>query len=105
MPMANYLYVRTELTVPGVGSAVHLAELEEHDAQRCRMHRRIALDPAAWVVGVPPPDIPRGNGEKPQEVVPHPDTYDEFPDISAQYMDQEQFEALWTEATTKFGLS
>ena len=104
MPRANYLYVRTELTVPGVGSAVHLAELEEHDAQRCRMHRMIALDPADSVVGVATPDSSTGNVDTPQEVVPHPDTYDEFPDISAQYMDQEQFEALWTEATTKFGL-
>ena len=95
--MANYLYVRTELSVPGVGSAVHLAELEEHDAQRCRMHRMIALDPADSVVGVATPNSSTGNVDKPQEMVPHPD-------ISARYMDQEQFEALWTEATTKFGL-
>lgn len=56
------------------------------------------------MVGVATPNSSTGNVDTPQEVVPHPDTYDEFPDISARYMDQEQFEALWTEATTKFGL-
>ena len=42
--------------------------------------------------------------DQPQEVVPHPDTYDDFPDISAQYVDQSRFDALWSEATAKFGL-
>ncbi|MBK4139541.1 hypothetical protein GWO53_03310 [Corynebacterium macginleyi] len=102
--MANYLYVRTELSVPGVGSAIHLAELEEQDTQRCRMHRLIALDAAASIVGLATPRSHTGNVDKPQEVVPHPDTYSQYPDISASYMDHEQFEALWTEATTKFGL-
>lgn len=102
--MANYLYVRTELTVPGVGSAIHMAEMEEQDAPSCRMVRMIALDPSDAIVGVATPTSSTGNVDQPQEVVPHPDTYDEFPDISAHYVDQSHFDALWSEATAKFGL-
>ena len=79
--MANYLYVRTELTVPGVGSAIHMAEMEEQDARSCRMVRMIALDPSDAIVGVATPTSSTGNVDQPQEVVPHPDTYDDFPDI------------------------
>ena len=48
--MTNYLYVRTELNVPGVGSAIHMAEMEERDASSCRMVRMIALDPSDAIV-------------------------------------------------------
>ena len=53
--MTNYLYVRTELNVPGVGSAIHMAEMEERDARSCRMVRMIALDPSDAIVGVATP--------------------------------------------------
>ena len=101
--MGKFLYVRTELTVPGVGSAIHMAEMEEQDARSCRMVRMIALDPSDAIVGVATPTSSTGNVDQPQ-VVPHPDTYDEFPDISAKYVDQSHFDALWSEATAKFGL-
>ena len=102
--MTNYLYVRTELNVPDVGSAIHMAEMEERDASSCCMVRMIALDPSDAIVGVATPNSSTGNVDQPQEVAPHPDTYDDFPDISAQYVDQSRFDALWSEATAKFGL-
>ena len=98
--MANYLYVRTELTVPGVGSAIHMAEMEEQDARSCRMVRMIALDPSDAIVGVATPTSSTGNVDQPQEVVPHPDTYDEFPDISAHYVDQSHFDRWSRKVTT-----
>ena len=67
--MTNYLYVRTELNVPGVGSAIHMAEMEERDARSCRMVRMIALDPSDAIVGVATPTSSTGNVDQPQEVV------------------------------------
>ena len=101
--MTNYLYVRTKLNVPGVGSAIHMAEMEEQDTRSCRMVRMIALDPSDAIVGVATPHSSTGNVDQPQEVVPHPDTYDDFPDISAQYIDQSRFDALWSEAPPSSG--
>lgn len=38
----------------------------------------------------------------PNEIVPHPDTYDQYPDISATRLEEAEFEGLWSEATTLF---
>ena len=98
------LYVRTTMSIPEVGTAIHVAEMKELSDDSCMMVRMIALDPSDAIVGVATPTSSTGNVDQPQEVVPHPDTYDEFPDISAQYVDQSHFDALWSEATAKFGL-
>ncbi|MDY5839208.1 MAG: hypothetical protein SPJ78_00580 [Corynebacterium camporealensis] len=101
--MSQYLYMKTTLSVPGVGSAVHVAEMREQDANSCTMLRMVALDPNEAVAGIATPAASKGNADTPQEVVPHPNTYDNFPNISAEQVAQEEFETLWSEAVAKFG--
>lgn len=74
------IYVRTTLSVEGI-NAVHVAELEEIDAETCRMVRLV--------------DVATGPAEIPNEIVPHPNTYDTFPDIEAEYITAAEFEELW----------
>ncbi|QPK79144.1 hypothetical protein G7Y31_11750 [Corynebacterium lizhenjunii] len=104
--MSTFLYVRTELDVPGVGSAIHLAELEELSASECRLHRLLALAPNESVVGAATPHASHGGADIPQERVPHPNAYADYPNISASYIEPTEFEGLWSEAAAQFpGLS
>ena len=98
------IYVRTTLTVPGAGSVVNVAELAELNDRECRMVRMIELTPDHVIMGAFIDGKIAGQANEPLDTVPHPDTYDDFPDISAQYVDQSRFDALWSEATAKFGL-
>lgn len=75
------MYVRTTLLVDGA-QAVHVAELEDLGGI-CHMHRLIAITPA----GPRPAEIQ-------QKIVPHPDTYGDYPDIKAEYITREEFESL-----------
>lgn len=95
-------YVRTDLTVPGAGSVIHIAELEEIDQTSCTMIRIIELAPDETIMGVTSQGKTVGSANEPQAVVPHPDTYDQFPDINARRLSADEFEALWTEAVAKF---
>lgn len=95
-------YIRTDLTVPGSGSAIHVAELEEIDRTSCTMVRIIELAPDEAIMGAHGNGKSAGNSNQPNAVVPHPDTYDDFPDIDARRLSQDEFEALWNEALTKF---
>lgn len=97
------LYVRTTMTVPEVGTAIHIAELEEISNEACSMLRMIALAPNDAIVGAATPTASVGDANIPQQVVPHPDTYDTFPDIDAEVIDAFQFHSLWTEAIALFG--
>lgn len=97
------LYVRTTMTIPEVGTATHIAELEEINAEACSMLRMIALAPNDSIVGAATPETSVGNTEVPQRVVPHPDTYDAFPDVNAELIDAFQFHSLWTEAIALYG--
>lgn len=49
------MYVRTTMEVPGVGSAIHIAEMEEVDVNTCTMLRMIALAPNDAVAGAATP--------------------------------------------------
>lgn len=91
------------MTIPEVGTATHIAELEEINAEACSMLRMIALAPNDSIVGAATPETSVGNAEAPQRVVPHPDTYDAFPDINAELIDAFQFHSLWTEAIALYG--
>ena len=95
-------YVRTTLSIPGAGMAIHIAELKELDSQTCEMLRLIALDPNNSIVGAAMGNARHGNIDMPTQQVPHPDTYDQFPDIDAQRLEQQEFEGLWTEAQAIF---
>lgn len=97
------LYVRTTMTVPEVGTAIHIAELEEISNKACSMLRMIALAPNDAIVGAATPTASVGEANIPQQVVPHPDTYDTFPDIDAELIDAFQFHSLWTETIALFG--
>lgn len=97
------LYVRTTMTVPEVGTAIHIAELEEISNEACSMLRMIALAPNDAIVGAATPTASVGEANIPQQVVPHPDAYDTFPDIDAELIDAFQFHSLWTEAIALFG--
>ncbi len=97
-------FVRTELTVPGAGSIIHVAELEEIDARMCTMVRIIELDPAETIRGAARAEsgVSVGMQNAPNEVVPHPDTYADFPDIDHRVLTESEFEGLWSEAIAKF---
>src|SRR5699024_9890994 len=84
-------YVRTTLSVPGAGMAIHIAELKELNSQVCEMLRLIALDPNNSIVGAAAGDAREGNIDMPTKQVPHPETYDQFPDIEATYIDSQGF--------------
>lgn len=95
-------HVRTELTVPGVGTAIHIAELEEIDTTSCAMLRLIELAPDDTIMGATDGTTTAGNTTAPADVVPHPDTYGDYPDITATRLDEAEFQALWSEARAKF---
>ncbi|WIM70956.1 hypothetical protein QP028_07865 [Corynebacterium suedekumii] len=97
-----HIYVRIDMTIPGAGSVIHLAELAEIDEATCRMVRIIELDPAETIRGAATQSTVAGMANKPNDVVPHPDSYTDFPDIESRPIDAEEFEGLWAEATTAF---
>ncbi|MDY3127294.1 MAG: hypothetical protein SOW59_04075 [Corynebacterium sp.] len=94
----NTLYVRTVLTIPGAGQAIHIAQLREQGSDTCHLEKMIALAPDESIVGAATPTATHGNIDKPSAVVPHPALYDQFPDITAEYIEEKHFTALWAEA-------
>lgn len=102
------LYLRTVMHVPGVGSATHIAELEPIDATTCTLLRLIELDPSDTPRGALNRDTATqterlaGGLPAPERVVPHPDTYADYPDVEVTFLDQQTFGAYWIEALTKF---
>lgn len=100
--METIHYVKTTLSVPGAGMAIHIAELKELNSQMCEMVRLIALDPNNAIVGAAHGDVREGNIDMPTKQVPHPSTYEQFPDIDATYIEQSEFDGLWTEAQAIF---
>ncbi|BAU97438.1 hypothetical protein N24_3176 [Corynebacterium suranareeae] len=111
--MPKTIIVRTEIEIPGHPTAIHIAEMQElpesatqDGVAMCKMQRIIEL------AGTAEGDIVTGAGvigganfqlnNEPNEVVPHPDTYADFPDIKAEVISAEAFEGLWLEAGAKF---
>ena len=101
--MSTLMYVRTTMEVPGVGSAIHIAEMEEVNANTCTMLRMIALAPNDAVAGAATPSKAVGNADITQRQVPHPNTYNDFPDITAEHISADEFAALWREAVALYG--
>lgn len=100
--MSDFLYVRIKMTIPQVGTTVHIAELEPINAEMCTMRRIIELDPHGTIQGGAKGDKSVGLAGPPADVVPHPDSYGDFPDITAAHLEGDEFESLWAEAITKF---
>lgn len=96
------IHVRIEMTVPGAGSVIHVAELAPLDKQTCAMVRIIELDPSETIRGAATQDTAAGMAQAPNPVVPHPDTYADFPDIEHSHLTPEEFEGLWAEAVATF---
>ncbi|MBC3186500.1 hypothetical protein H7347_07950 [Corynebacterium sp. zg-331] len=100
--MSSPLFIRTILTIPGAGTATHVAELHPLGAERCRMARIVEVDPSGRPTGAAVGDRHYGMDTPPQEIVPHPDTYGAFPDVSAEELSAEEFRALWARAVAAF---
>ncbi|GAB3943279.1 hypothetical protein [Corynebacterium tapiri] len=96
------LYIRTELTIPGAGVAVHIAELEERDERTCSMLRLIELAPDDTIMGAAGKGKKAGAVTAPNDVVPHPSTYHEYDGLQATHLSEAEFTALWSEAQAKF---
>ena len=96
------LHVRIDMTIPGAGSVIHVAELAPLDAQTCSMIRIIELDPSETIRGAATRDASAGMGQAPNPVVPHPDTFSDFPDIEHRLLTAEEFEGLWAETVARF---
>ncbi len=95
-------FVRTDLTVPGAGTLINIAELIEVDGATCTVHRMLELDPNETIMGAYADGRCVGRINEPQTQVPHPDTYADFPDIEVRRLDATEYEALWSEAAAKF---
>ncbi|WP_040087110.1 hypothetical protein [Corynebacterium humireducens] len=96
------IHVRIDMSIPGAGSVIHVAELLPRDAQTCTMIRIIELDPSETIRGGATQDTSAGLAQAPNPVVPHPDTYADFPDIEHRLLSPEEFEGLWAEAVAAF---
>lgn len=96
------IHVRIELSIPGAGAVIHVAELAEMDPQTCAMIRIIELGPTGTIQGAATQEKSAGMSNAPNPVVPHPATYAEFPDIEHNFLSVEEFEGLWTEALARF---
>lgn len=96
------IHVRIELSIPGAGTVIHVAELAEMDSQTCAMIRIIELDPSATIRGAATQEKSAGMSHAPNPVVPHPATYADFPDIEHHFLSAEEFEGLWAEALARF---
>ncbi|MDO5098578.1 MAG: hypothetical protein Q4D85_07425 [Corynebacterium sp.] len=96
------IYIRLDMTIPGAGSTTHIAELEEIDDSRCAMLRIIELDPHGVIHGGATNGVVVGLAAPPQDVVPHPRSYTDFPDIETTEISEADFDALWAEAIAKF---
>lgn len=81
---------------------IHVAELEPIEDGYCRMLRVIELGPNDVITGAAKEGRKSGMAQLPNEVVPHPDTYDQFPDITSRHLKPDEFEGLWNEATALF---
>lgn len=96
------IYVRTTLTIPGAGTLINIAELSERTPSECTMVRMIELTPDHTITGYYLDGTITGDANMPLDVVPHPDTYDQFEGIEAEYLEPADFEGLWAEALAKF---
>ncbi|WKD62279.1 hypothetical protein CCICO_11440 [Corynebacterium ciconiae DSM 44920] len=105
---AQTLYVRISMAIEA-HAITHVAELEEIDAQQCRMLRVVELKgPASTshheheITGSAALNAQgsfslSGMDAPPNPVVPHPDLYGQFEDIVATPLTAAEFEEYWSQ--------
>lgn len=97
----KHIYVKTTLSVSGVGAVVHLAELEHVEGSPlCTPARMLESTPDGRITGAfrRQPALNHGMSSPPQQVIPHPDSWGDLPDITTDRLTAEEFEGLWHEA-------
>lgn len=93
----NLIYVKTTMQVPGMQDVVHYAELEHlPGSPLCRPLRMLEAS-GSTITGAfrRDPALSVGMANEPQQIIPHPDSWGDMPDISSERMTVEAFEALW----------
>lgn len=95
--MTELLYIRIDLSLPSA-SMTHIAELLPLNDSQCEVVRMIELDPQDIVTGAGTATSSIGMQVPVPDVVPHPDLYKNYPDIDAQRIQKQDFDALWSEA-------
>lgn len=99
------LYVKTTLRVAGVGAVVHFAELEHVEGSPlCTPSRMLEATEDGRITGAfrRQPALNHGMASPPQQLIPHPDSWGNLPDIMSERMTAEEFEGLWGEAQALF---
>lgn len=99
------IYIKTTLTIPGVGDMTHLAELEHQvGSPLCTPSRMLEVQ-GNTVTGAfrRTPALNIGMSNPPQQLIPHPDTWGDMPDIVSEALTAEEFEAMWVEAEVLLG--
>lgn len=99
------LYVKTTLRVVGVGAVVHLAELEHVEGSPlCTPARMLEATEDGRITGAfrRQPALNHGMPSPPQQLIPHPDSWGDLPDITSERVTAEEFEGLWAEAMALF---
>lgn len=103
----TYLYVKTTMQVSGLAPIVHLAELEPvPGAPLCRPARMLEVAADGAVTGAyrRTPELTVGMSSPPQQLIPHPDSWGDLPDIASERISATEFDALWLEANYLLGL-
>lgn len=99
------LYVKTTLRIDGVGSVVHMAELEHVEGSPlCTPSRMLEATEDGHLTGAyrRQPALNHNMANPPQQLIPHPDTWGDLPDITSETMSADEFEGLWQEAMAAF---
>lgn len=91
-------FIKIELKDPDVIAPVSIAEMEELDSQSCRVLRLIEQQGDDFPGFIDHGKV-HGDPALPLDTVPHPDSYDDFPDVTATRLSEEEFEVLWLRAT------
>lgn len=115
--MSNLLFIRTELAIEGMAPTVHIAELEEispapsSQAKLLRIIEMTGTDTGEEVTGAgiiwnnENPTTPAkavNLAAPPDSIVPHPDSYQDLPDITVTFLSNDEFNSLWQDALNKF---
>ncbi|MDO4909152.1 MAG: hypothetical protein Q3962_04790 [Corynebacterium sp.] len=99
------LYVSLNMVIPEAGiNMLQFAELRPLGGSEdpCEIIRFIEFADGSSISGGLKPGASTELSLPPQPQVPHPDLYDQFPDITAEMISPEDFEASWVEAQALF---
>lgn len=100
--MSDLLYVRIDLAGPNATTMSHIAELMPINEAECRIQRIIELNADDTVGGAGIGSMMKYMQLPPQEIVPHPDLYQNFTDITATPITMNEFERFWDAAIVAF---